>query len=67
MRKFLTKTFLSEHGYGDMNIGREIVSYCETCSCQRSHKCTGKKEDNGNTIYRFVCGYCNAKLGGGVM
>lgn len=63
MRKFLTKTYLSEYGWSFMDVGKVIVSYCETCDCQRTQKCTGKKEDNGNTIYRFLCTHCSAKLG----
>jgi hypothetical protein len=64
MKKFLSKTFLKEHGWSFMEVGKHFVSYCETCHAQMVHHCTGVKKVNGATIYRFECDTCLERLQG---
>lgn len=64
MRKFLTKTYLSEYGWFDIAPGKTVVSYCETCKQQNQHTCTGaKKQDDGTIILRLQCNHCAMRLG----
>lgn len=64
MRKLISKQELFEKGWTNMDVGKYIVSFCETCGLQRIHHCTGIKRDNGSTVLRFECDTCYEKLNG---
>jgi hypothetical protein len=66
MRKYLTRNFLSDLGWSGVDVGKYVVSYCETCGQQRLHTCTGKKEDNGQILLRLECSHCRERLNGGL-
>jgi len=63
MRKFLTASFLSKLGWGNIGPGKSVVSYCETCKAQRMHTCTGQKQENNDMLLRLECDRCREKLG----
>ena len=64
MRKVLSKRMLAEYGWRYLHEGSVIVSYCETCGQQRTHRCSGV--NNGNPdLLRFDCQVCLERLNGG--
>jgi len=64
MRKVLSRSFLAGFGWNSIARGKTIVSYCDTCSAQRVHTCTGLMEKDGDIQYRFECLHCRDRLDG---
>ena len=60
----ISRKELSDKGWHNIDIGKQIISYCEQCKCQRVHYCNGKKWEKGQLILRFYCSKCKERLDG---
>ena len=60
MPETLSCKFLTGLKWNNIRIGSHIVSFCETCGCQRLKYCVSKEwdADDKDWLFVFLCGEC---------
>jgi len=60
----ISQSVLDQGRWDNVRVGSVIVSFCETCGCQRVHSCVDSYWKDGERFFVFLCDFCRFNSGG---